>query len=462
MAVTLAERGRLVSGLALETLESSRPTHRDVHVVSAGEHSQLFVVDGSRLYDLDAGTLSEVREAMAGRAPEVGELLVGLGVEDWADTLAPPDNPPVRALSLAVAQKCNLGCTYCYAEQGGFGESPKDMPISTSLDSVRLLLADATKGDRVNLAFMGGEPLRNRRVLQETTLFAAAEAARRGVTIGFSVTTNGTLLTKEDADFFEDHGFAVTVSLDGLQHEHDRLRPFVGGAGSYDLIMRRVQPLLERQRRMQVSARVTVTPFNSGLRRVLDHFIAQGFHSVGFSPLLHAPNGKNEMDTPELRHMLEEMIDCGLAFEEHELRGERYPFLNMVNALKELERGTHRPYPCGAGVGYFGVSADGDLAACHRFVGNKDAGLGSVAEGVNVARRKIWLEERHVAQQLPCNQCWARYLCGGGCHHEVLARGRSACEYIRGWLHYTIQAHGRLRRLQSRANVFEESRVAAL
>jgi len=185
-------------------------------VVSAGEQSQLFVVDGSRLYDIDAGTLSEVREAMGRDGLSVGVLLAELGVEAWPQIPAPPDDPPVRALSLAVAQKCNLGCTYCYAEQGGFGESPKDMPISTSLDSVRLLLADATKGDRVSLAFMGGEPLRNRGVLQETTLFAASEAARRGVTIGFSVTTNGTLLTKEDADFFEDHGFAVTVSLDGF------------------------------------------------------------------------------------------------------------------------------------------------------------------------------------------------------------------------------------------------------
>ncbi|WP_423193160.1 radical SAM protein [Cupriavidus sp. H18C2] len=458
MELDITKRRRLVNDLTLEILKASRPSHREVHVVSEGDQSQLFVVDGSRLYELDGATLLEMRQAMGCGSPAVAELLNDLGVEAWPTIPVPADDPPVRALSLAVAQKCNLGCAYCYAEQGGFGEPPKDMPISTSLDSVRLLLEETTSGDHVNLAFMGGEPLRNRSVLQETTLFAAAEAAQRGVTIGFSVTTNGTLLTKEDADFFEDHGFAVTVSLDGLQPEHDRLRPFVGGAGSYDLIMRRIQPLLERQRRMQVSARVTVTPFNSGLRRVLDNFVANGFHSVGFSPLLHAPNGKNEMDTPELKHMLAEMIDCGLAYEEHELRGLRYPFLNMINALEELERGTHRPYPCGAGVGYFGVSADGDLAACHRFVGNKDVGFGSVAGGVDMARRRIWLQERHVGQQLPCNQCWARYLCGGGCHHEVLARGRSACEYIRGWLHYTIQAYARLRRLQSRANVLEDPR----
>lgn len=448
MKLDLASRRRLVDELTQEALRSSRPAHRAVHVIPGGEQSQLLVVDGSRLYDAEPAVLSRFRQRLDGGGQDIDELLVDLGIEAWPDIPAPADDPPIRALSLAVAQKCNLGCTYCYAEQGGFGEAPRDMPLTTSLDSVRLLLAEASRGDRVNLAFMGGEPLRNRSVLRQATLFAAREGASRGVDVRFSVTTNGTLLTAEDAKFFEEHGFAVTVSLDGLQPEHDRLRPFVGGAGSYDLIIRRVEPLLRLQRRMQVSARVTVTPFNSGLRRMLDHFIALGFHSVGFSPLVHAPNGANEMETPELRTMLAEMIDCGLAYEEHELRGKRYPFLNMMNALKELERGTSRPYPCGAGVGYFGVSADGDLAACHRFVGNPSASMGSVAGGVDRPRRRVWLQDRHVSQQQPCTECWARNLCGGGCHHEVLARGRGACEYIRGWLHYTIQAYGRLRRLE--------------
>ena len=32
-----------------------------------------------------------------------------------------------HALSLAVAERCNLGCTYCYAQQGDFGGSAKAM-----------------------------------------------------------------------------------------------------------------------------------------------------------------------------------------------------------------------------------------------------------------------------------------------------------------------------------------------
>lgn len=438
-----AAAGALARGVALD----SPPRHRRLHMLPAGERSQLFVVEGSRLYDIDAQVAAQLGEAIASAPDNVDSVLAQLGVEAWPTIDSPPSAPPVKALSLAVAQKCNLACSYCYAEQGTFGEAPSNMPLETAVASIDLLLSASAEGDRVNIAFMGGEPLRNRAVIRSATRHAAESAARKGVNATFSITTNGTLLTAEDADFFEDHGFAVTVSLDGVRDAHDRLRPFHGGRGSYELIMKRVRPLLARQRRMQVSTRVTVTPFNSGLARALDHFIEEGFHSVGFSPLLHSPAGQGEMAREDLTAMLEEMISCGLAYEEHVLRGEPYRFLNMMTALRELERGTHRPYPCGAGVGYFGVSAEGELSACHRFVGDRAAAFGHVSTGVDRSRQAIWLNARHVDAQQPCSGCWARYLCGGGCHHEVLARGRGACDYIRGWLHYTIQAFGRLRRL---------------
>ncbi|MBD0327481.1 MAG: SPASM domain-containing protein, partial [Pyrinomonadaceae bacterium] len=121
-----------------------------------------------------------------------------------------------------------------------------------------------------------------------------------------------------------------------------------------------------------------------------------------------------------------------------------YAFLNMTNTMRELHKGTHRPYPCGAGAGYLGVSADGGLYACHRFVEDTAGAMGHVSAGIDGARQQRWLAERHVHAQEPCRSCWARYMCGGGCHHEVIHRGRPACDYIRGWLHYCLQAYIRL------------------
>jgi len=439
----------LADALVDHITAESRPRTPSVHLVRGGAATQLLVVDSSRLYQLPADIAARIDSVIEmGDDATLSSLLVSLGL---AATSAIDDTPlesaPVHALSLAVAQKCNLGCTYCYAQQGSFGGAAKAMPLETARRAVDLLLAENASHKKVNLAFLGGEPLANRTVLRQTTQYAAQQAAERGVGIQFSITTNGTLLTADDAIFFDDYGFAVTISLDGSREAHNRLRPFKNGTGSFDLILNRIKPLLARQQRMQVSARVTVTPYNLDLPKTLDDFISLGFHSVGFSPLLRAPNGLNEMDHDHLAEMLAGMIACGLKFEREVLNGHRYPFLNMVNALRELHRGTHRPYPCGAGAGYFGVSAEGELAACHRFVDDPVGGMGNLESGIDHSRQNAWLAERHVHFQEPCNRCWARYLCGGGCHHEVLARGRNACDFIRGWLHYTLQAHGRLSRL---------------
>ena len=431
-----------------ELLQQSAPLSADAHLVDSGERLHLLVPNGNRLYDVDAEIYERIERSLrAGDSAAIGALLEGLGVDAprYVDD-SPPHAPPVRALSLAVAQKCNLGCSYCYAQGGTFGGAATSMELRTALQSVDLLFSDVTAGERVNLTFLGGEPLLNRPVIHAATRRARRIAEDRGARVTFSITTNGTQLEEADGDFFEQHGFAVTVSLDGPATVHDRLRPYLSGRGSFDRVLERVAPLLERQRSMQVSARVTVTPQNLDLKETLDTFVGLGFHSVGFSPLLRAPNGAHELDAAGLEAMLGEMVRCGTEFERRVRAGERYPFANAVNAMREIHRGTHRPYPCGAGAGYLGVAADGALAACHRFVGDEEGALGDVAGGVDRTRQARWLSERHVHRQEPCRSCWARYMCGGGCHHEVIARDRPACGYIRGWLHWCIGAYARLSR----------------
>jgi uncharacterized protein len=425
-------------------IRASRTHCRDLHLVQSGLGCHAFVVDGSRLYDVNSATFDVLREAIDAGAGAQALATAGLASREPAVDDTPLTDPPIHALSLAVAQVCNLGCAYCYAREGSFGGAPKAMPIETAKASIDLMLAGKRPGERAHIAFMGGEPLIHRDVVRETTLYAAREADKRGIRLGFAITTNGTLLDETDADFFEVHGFAVTISLDGPQDLHDRLRPYKGGRGSFDRIIRGVAPLLARQRKAQVAARVTVTPQHEDLPAILDDFVRMGFHSVGFSPMLNSPSGREELSRADLARMLEGMVACGIAFERRTVAGERYPFANMLQALREIRRGTHRPYPCGAGAGYLGVSASGDLFACHRFVDDAAGAMGSLATGVDRARRNSWLRDRHVLRQSPCHGCWARFLCGGGCHHETILRERRACDYIRGWLHYCLGAYARL------------------
>jgi uncharacterized protein len=431
---------------AAETSTGERAWSKTGFLFDVDGEPNLFLANGSRVYGVDAEFADRYR-ALVERGDDgaIVDLLAASGLEDRIYVNDDVPEPfPIHAISIAVAQKCNLGCVYCYAKGGAFGSEPKNMPAEIALKAVENLIQGVEPGEKVNIAFLGGEPLVNRPVLRAATERALALGAARGVKVNFSITTNGTLLAAEDAAFFEQHGFAVTISLDGVGEVHDRQRPYRNGRGSFDAILRRVEPLLQKQKRMQVSARITVTPDNLCLRQTLDHFVALGFFSVGFSPMLSSPTGQGEMGSRELDVMLEQMIDCGRAFEAHVMSDRRYPFLNMLTALKEIHRGTHRPYPCGAGAGYVGVSAEGGYFACHRFVDDAKGAMGTIETGVDVAIQSDWLTQRHVHAQEPCGSCWARYLCGGGCHHEVIHRGRPACTYIRGWLAYCLASYVRL------------------
>ena len=141
--------------------------------------------------------------------------------------------------------------------------------------------------------------------------------------------------------------------------------------------------------------------------------------------------------------MLEQMVACGEEFERRVNAGERYPFANAVTAMRELHRGTHRPYPCGAGAGYLGVAADGELAACHRFVGDPAAGFGSVTAGIDRAASCAgWMSGTSTVRNHDA------VLGALPLRRRLPPRGDRprppACDYIRGWLHWSIGAYARL------------------
>ena len=169
MAATQTEG--VAADRAAALFEESQPLSSSIHLVAAGTSRLVLVPNGSQVFEVDDDTFARLQSARLARDGQAIELfLQNLGVDEpqLVDDIAPFD-PPLRALSLAVAQRCNLGCTYCYAQQGSFGDVPKSMPLATALKAVDLLFADANPSDRVNLAFLGGEPLINRRVIRAAT-----------------------------------------------------------------------------------------------------------------------------------------------------------------------------------------------------------------------------------------------------------------------------------------------------
>lgn len=423
------------------TRPSSAPVPREAQyrLIDSAVGPQLFIVDGSRLYGLDGAS----GELPPTPSPEFVEaLLADLAYETPAIRPEPSAPPRLHSLSLNVAQSCNMACVYCYADEGRFGGAARLMSEEVAFRAIDRLYAEAEPGADVVVGFMGGEPLVNRRLVHRATRYAADRAQGRGVR--FSLTTNGTLVTEEDAQLFHQFPFTVQVSIDGARGANDRARPMKGGGSSYDAIQQTLQLFREQGRPRQLSARVTVTPQTTNLPEILEHLLGLGFDDVGFAPVLVSPNPECEFQVERFQSFLAQMIACGRIALEQLRAGRPYPFSNFTTALEEIHRGTHRPYPCGAGAAYLSVNAEGDLYACHRLIDDPAFAMGSVGRGLDNAARRELLSERHVDRSEPCRSCWARYLCGGGCYHEVTRRGRLGCDYIRGWIEFCISAYAEL------------------
>jgi len=147
-----------------------------------------------------------------------------------------------KQLILIVTEDCNLRCRYC-AYSGAYKNMRTHRSVSMDLDTASEALLRYFDGFKLTkqinpyripvIGFYGGEPLLNFKLIAQVTQLAKKLYSKK---IRFTVTTNGTIITPQMLDFFVSHDFFLSISLNGPQGEHDRLRTFEDGRGSFRLV----------------------------------------------------------------------------------------------------------------------------------------------------------------------------------------------------------------------------------
>lgn len=397
-----------------------------------------FVVGASRLFEIDPALADRLQAGDHDALDALRAFHAPRGDQPH-DTAAPV------ALSLNVAQACNLACDYCYADEGRFGGAPRQMGDDLALRAIDRLI-DGAAGRRVTIGFIGGEPFLHRSLIHRCVRYASARAAAAAVPVGFSVATNATLLRDDDLELLRSHEFAVSVSIDGDAAIHDHHRPRRDGGGSHARVLAAIAPLLAAPGKARVAARATITRDDLRVTERLTALLDAGFLEAGVSPARTAPDPRLVFRADDWPRFLAEMTRAATG-ELARLRATRaaaFGFSNLAIALKQIHRGACRALPCGAGQSYVSLGADGHYYTCHRTIGLPAFELGSLEHGPAEHKRSRFLAARDVDAQEPCRTCWARYLCGGGCHAEVTAAGRDGCDYIRGWLELCLAIYSDL------------------
>jgi len=145
----------------------------------------------------------------------------------------------ISGLVLEMTKSCNFCCDYCFSRLLNHkGQRSKEVHMSLAIarKAVKELISIALKNkvNQIEIGFMGGEPLINWGVLSSTVLYAEALVKDSNITIIFSITTNGSLVSKKIAEFLSLHRFRVSISLDGPADINNLGRIYHNKIGTYN------------------------------------------------------------------------------------------------------------------------------------------------------------------------------------------------------------------------------------
>ena len=324
----------------------------------------------------------------------------------------------VKALCLHLAHDCNLACTYCFADGGPFGGDRSLMPFEVARAAIDFLVAGSPERDYFEVDFFGGEPLLNFDVLKQTVAYADSLPGKR---FRFTVTTNCVLLNDEVRSFLNDRGMQVILSLDGRPEVHDAMRRDRGGRGSYERAVKNAQALVASRsdgayRGEGYYARGTFTRQNLDFTADVRHLLDLGFRSLSLEPVIGLPSDPYAIRSEDVRRISEEYERLAAYYLERSEAGEPFTFFHFMLDPSGGACAAKRVIGCGAGWEYVAVAPNGDIYPCHQFVGRRAYLLGNVRTGI--ARRDIGDRFRAttIYSKPECSQCWARFLCSGGCH----------------------------------------------
>ena len=324
-------------------------------------------------------------------------------------------NTVVKALCLHVAHSCNLSCSYCFASQGRYHGDRALMSFEVGKKALDFLIANSGNRRNLEVDFFGGEPLMNWDVVKQLVEYGRSLEKPNNKKFRFTLTTNGILLNDEILEFVNKEMGNIVLSIDGRKEINDKMRPFRGGQGSYDIIVPKFQKVAESRDQMNYYVRGTFTHNNLDFSKDVLHLADLGFKQISVEPVVAQPTDDYAIREEDLPILKEEYDKLAVEMIKRKKEGKAFNFFHFMIDLQGGPCVAKRLSGCGSGTEYLAVTPWGDLYPCHQFVGNEKFLMGNVDTGV--VRDDIRDEFKccNVYAKDKCKKCFAKFYCSGGC-----------------------------------------------
>jgi uncharacterized protein len=334
--------------------------------------------------------------------------------------------PGFHLLAKPTGSACNLGCKYCF-----FLSKKRLYPGSSFRMSDEILEAyirqyiEAQKVSQAIIAWQGGEPTLMGLDFFRRSIRYVQKYRRPGMTVQYTIQTNGTLLDDEWCKLFRQNNFLVGLSLDGPRAMHDAFRVDKSGKPTFDKIMRAVRLL--QKHKVDYNILTTVHAANADNPVEVYRFIRDdvGANFIQFIPIVERDNETGFQEGSKVTDRSVEPTQFGRflisIFDEWVKRDVGKVFIQLFDvalaAWSGVPAGICAFSPtCGTALA---MEHNGDLYSCDHFVEPKYY-LGNIKEK-HMAQLAASKKQRKFGQAkldtLPdyCRKCEVLFACHGEC-----------------------------------------------
>lgn len=311
----------------------------------------------------------------------------------------------LREIFWECTLRCNLNCRHCGSDCRKTSDF-KDMPME---DFLRVLdnVASHTNPNRVFISVTGGEPL-----MRQDLEICGEEIYKRGFAWG--MVTNGLLMTRERLEGLIKAGLhSVTVSLDGLEEEHNWMR---GNPNSFEKAVSAIKllcntPMLGFDVVTCVNKRNL--PRLEELKRFLISIGLKRWRIATITPMGRAATDDDlQLSSEEFREVMEFIRRSR---KESEI-AVKYACEGFLGNYETEVRSTL--YSCNAGVRTASVLIDGSISACASIRSNYHQGNIYEDDFMEVWNNRFQpYRNREWMRKGVCADCdYFRYCRGNGMH----------------------------------------------
>ncbi len=369
-------------------------------------------------------------------------------------------NDSIEMITLQVTQQCNFRCEYCpyTLGKGDRKHSNKRMDFETAKSGIDFFLSHSGNVDTPVIGFYGGEPLLEFNMIKDIIEYAEKKAG--GKHLGFTFTTNGSMLTDDKIEYFIEHQVVVMISLDGPKEIQDKNRKLAGsGQGSFEKVMENVMHLYEKYPdyvKTNIQFNSVIDPVNN-FGCFNEFFInAEAINNSSLLKTQVLESKYTDYHTQEAREFFtareaeicklflsklgrfdEEKVSplVKLQFDEmmDKFHGKRKP-TNMLPLV------SHPSGPCVPGSARIFLSTDGDFLPCEKVSETSKAFvIGNIDTGIDFEAAKRMLNISSIIGET-CKKCWAFtqcVCCANGCEEgdEFSPKKKlSDCQSVRAFI----------------------------